>query len=71
MRLNRGLLIMKSIKVYLLATISLLLIVFVCITASAEIHNDFTDHDNYEMREPFSSSPLVVYPSLEASGVDA
>ncbi len=27
--------------------------------------------DTYAMREPFSSEPLISYPSLEASGLDS
>lgn len=61
----RGLSLMKNIRLNVLVILSLLLVTFASIASPKRYQND-----SYVMQEPFSSAPLITYPSLEA-GVDS
>jgi len=62
---------MKNIELHTFVILSLLMLTLASIAVPARYQKDFTDNNNYVMQEPFSSAPLVTYPSLEASGVDS
>jgi hypothetical protein len=62
---------MKNIELHTFVILSLVMLTLATISVSARNHQEFIHNDNYVMQEPFSSAPLVTYPSLEASGVDS
>ena len=45
------------------------MIAFTYLAMPLRIHQAIPHTNNYVMQEPFSSSPLIIYPSLEA-GLD-
>jgi len=62
---------MKNIELHTFVILALVMLTLATFAVPAKYHHEFIHNDNYVMQEPFSSSPLVTYPSLEASGVDS
>ena len=58
---------MKNIGLHSLGILFLVLVVIAFAAVSAKQNQRFIYNDSYVMQEPFSSSPLITYPSLEAS----
>jgi hypothetical protein len=62
---------MKKIELNTFVVLFLASATIATIALPARNHQEIFHTDNYVMQEPFSSAPLISYPSLEASGLDS